>query len=49
MTSTKYIGMDVHEQYRMPMLVTPAGFEAWFREFSVPAPAMTLPPFDFRP
>jgi len=32
------------EQYRMLILVTPAGFEAWFREFSVPAPAMTLPP-----
>jgi quercetin dioxygenase-like cupin family protein len=30
--------------YRMLILVTPAGFEAWFREFSVPAPAMTLPP-----
>lgn len=32
------------EQYRMLILVTPAGFEAWFREFSVLAPAMTLPP-----
>ena len=32
------------EQYRMLILVTPAGFEAWFREYSVPAPAMTLPP-----
>ena len=32
------------EQYRMLILVTPAGFEAWFREFGVPAPAMTLPP-----
>jgi quercetin dioxygenase-like cupin family protein len=32
------------EQYRMLILVTPAGFEGWFREFSVPAPAMTLPP-----
>jgi quercetin dioxygenase-like cupin family protein len=32
------------EQYRMLILVTPAGFEAWFREFSVPAPTMTLPP-----
>jgi quercetin dioxygenase-like cupin family protein len=32
------------EQYRMLILVTPAGFEAWFREFSVPALAMTLPP-----
>jgi quercetin dioxygenase-like cupin family protein len=32
------------EQYRMLILITPAGFEAWFKEFSVPAPAMTLPP-----
>jgi quercetin dioxygenase-like cupin family protein len=32
------------EQYRMLMLITPPGFEGWFREFSVPAPAMTLPP-----
>ena len=32
------------EQYRMLLLVTPAGFEAFFKEFSVPAPAMTLPP-----
>lgn len=32
------------EQYRMLILVTPAGFEAWFREFGVPAQAMTLPP-----
>jgi len=32
------------EQYRMLILVTPAGFEGWFREFGVPAPAMTLPP-----
>ena len=32
------------ERYRMLMLITPAGFEGWFREFSVPAPAMTLPP-----
>jgi len=32
------------EQFRMLNLVTPAGFEAWFREFGVPAPAMTLPP-----
>jgi len=32
------------EQYRMLILVTPAGFEAWFREFGVPALAMTLPP-----
>jgi quercetin dioxygenase-like cupin family protein len=32
------------EQYRMLIMVTPAGFEAWFREFGVPAPAMTLPP-----
>ena len=32
------------EQYRMLLLVTPAGFEGFFREFSVPAPAMRLPP-----
>jgi len=32
------------DESRMLVLVTPAGFEAWFREFSVPAPAMTLPP-----
>jgi quercetin dioxygenase-like cupin family protein len=32
------------EQYRMLILVTPAGFEGFFKEFSVPAPAMTLPP-----
>ena len=32
------------EQYRMLILVTPAGFEAWFREFSVPAQTLTLPP-----
>ena len=32
------------EQFRMLNLVSPAGFEAWFREFGVPAPAMTLPP-----
>lgn len=32
------------EQLRMLILVTPAGFEGWFKEFSVPAPALTLPP-----
>lgn len=32
------------EQARMLILLTPAGFEGWFKEFSVPAPAMTLPP-----
>ena len=31
-------------QVRMLILLTPAGFEGWFKEFSVPAPAMTLPP-----
>lgn len=36
----------VSEQSRMLILVTPAGFEGWFKEFSVPAPAMTLPPAD---
>jgi quercetin dioxygenase-like cupin family protein len=34
------------EQVRMLILVTPAGLEGWFKEFSVPAPAMTLPPAD---
>jgi quercetin dioxygenase-like cupin family protein len=32
------------EQVRMLVLLTPAGMEEWFREFGVPAPAMTLPP-----
>lgn len=32
------------EQYRMLMLIIPAGFEGWFKQFSVPARAMTLPP-----
>src|SRR6516225_7917849 len=32
------------EQSRMLILLTPAGLEEWFKEFSVPAPAMTLPP-----
>ena len=34
------------EQVRMLQLLTPAGLEGWFKEFSVPAPAMTLPPAD---
>src|SRR5215469_3495697 len=34
------------EQSRMLILLTPAGLEEWFREFSVPAPSMTLPPAD---
>jgi quercetin dioxygenase-like cupin family protein len=34
------------EQLRMLILVTPGGLEGWFKEFSVPAPAMTLPPAD---
>ena len=34
------------EQSRMLILVTPAGLERWFKEFSVPAAAMTLPPAD---
>ena len=34
------------EQSRMLILVTPAGLEGWFKEFSVPAPALTLPPAD---
>ena len=32
------------EQLRMLILLTPAGMEGWFKEFSAPAPAMTLPP-----
>jgi quercetin dioxygenase-like cupin family protein len=31
---------------RMLILVTPAGLERWFKEFSVPARSMTLPPAD---
>jgi quercetin dioxygenase-like cupin family protein len=34
------------EQSRMLILLTPAGLEKWFKEFSVPAQAMTLPPAD---
>jgi quercetin dioxygenase-like cupin family protein len=34
------------EQSRMLILLTPPGLEGWFKEFSVPAPAMTLPPAD---
>ena len=34
------------EQVRMLQLLTPAGLEGWFKEFSVPAQAMTLPPAD---
>jgi quercetin dioxygenase-like cupin family protein len=34
------------EQLRVLILLTPAGFEGWFKEFSVPARAMTLPPAD---
>jgi len=34
------------EQARMLILVTPAGVEGWFKEFGVPALAMTLPPAD---
>lgn len=32
------------EQARMLVLLTPAGFEGWFKELSVPATEMTLPP-----
>jgi quercetin dioxygenase-like cupin family protein len=32
------------EQLRVLNLLTPAGMEGWFKEFSVAAPAMTLPP-----
>jgi quercetin dioxygenase-like cupin family protein len=34
------------EQGRMLILLTPAGLEEWFKEFSVPAQAMSLPPAD---
>ena len=34
------------EQIRILFLLTPAGLEEWFKKFSVPAPAMTLPPAD---
>jgi quercetin dioxygenase-like cupin family protein len=34
------------EQLRTLILLTPAGLEDFFKEFSVPAPAMTLPPAD---
>ena len=34
------------EQGRALVLLTPAGLEEYFKEFSVPAPAMTLPPAD---
>jgi quercetin dioxygenase-like cupin family protein len=32
------------EHGRMLILLSPAGLERWFKEFSVPASAMTLPP-----
>jgi quercetin dioxygenase-like cupin family protein len=32
------------ERLRMLILATPAGLEGWFKQFSVAAPAMTLPP-----
>ena len=34
------------EQSRMLILLTPAGLEGWFKEFSMPAPSVTLPPAD---
>jgi quercetin dioxygenase-like cupin family protein len=37
------------EQSRMLILLAPAGLEEWFKAFSVPAPAMTLPPADEPP
>ena len=37
--------IEIHsEQARMLLLLTPAGLEGYFKECSVPAPAMTLPP-----
>jgi quercetin dioxygenase-like cupin family protein len=36
---------EIHsEQLRVLLLLTPAGLEGYFKECSVPAPAMTLPP-----
>jgi hypothetical protein len=36
---------EIHsEQVRMLLMLTPAGLEGYFKECSVPAPAMTLPP-----
>ena len=32
------------EEGRILVLLTPAGLERWFKDFSVPAPSMTLPP-----
>lgn len=32
------------DELRMLILATPAGLEGWFKQFSVPAPAMILPP-----
>jgi quercetin dioxygenase-like cupin family protein len=32
------------EHLRMLVLLAPAGLESYFKEFSVPAPALTLPP-----
>jgi len=34
------------EQLRTLILLTPGGLEDFFKEFSVPAPTMTLPPAD---
>jgi len=34
------------EQLRTLILLSPAGLEGFFKEFSVPAPTMTLPPAD---
>jgi quercetin dioxygenase-like cupin family protein len=37
--------LDIHsEQIRMLILLTPAGLEGYFRQCSVPAPSLTLPP-----
>jgi len=32
------------EEGRMLVMMSPAGFEGWFKDFSVPAQSMTLPP-----
>jgi hypothetical protein len=37
--------IEIHSEHaRLLLLLTPAGLEGYFRECSVPAPAMTLPP-----
>jgi len=36
---------EIHsDQVRMPILLTPAGLEGYFKQFCTPAPALILPP-----